>query len=232
MFCKTTQAQNSQFEKYIWQNENKKINASIEIYGSESIKSKSCLYLITGVDTTLNAQSKDITSKFVEGSAPDYKMVKITFYAPCDSTTNLLFSRELENFILPDVQKRYNIDSSNIIFAGVNDYACVALHTSLQKRNKSNKTILFFNNYQPDDFVCQALENATRGLTGKIFMYVNSDEQSVSATNSLAESMALNSSVLLYKYDEGNTGVTTNILREACNWLLADGSNYILKKED
>ncbi len=230
LFCVIVNAQTINVVKYIWQNETTNTNASVEIYDTDRKKNKGCIYFITQVDTAFQSRQDSLFNQFIVSSSVQYAVVKISFYNKYDSSKLSLFSKELVDFILPDIAKKYKaIPKSNAILSGINEYALVALYAAIHNSNKINKTALFFNEYQPDYSLCEALESSAKKIEGKLFMYVNTKEEDDLMTDSLAENLALNSSVLLYKYDDVNAAASKNIFMEAYNWLMADGNNYILK---
>ena len=233
LICENAHAQFNGGVKYIWQNDVTKINASVEIYSADIEKSKGCIYFITNVDTSFNSKPDSIFKQFIASSTVQCTIVKISFYNLYDSSKISQLSSELINFILPDVAKKYkNIAKATPILIGVNDYALVALHAAIFHSDKITNTALFFNEYQPNMVVCAALKSSSKLIKGKLFMYVNSEEENGLVTDSLAESLALNSSIVLYKYDDVNARVSKTIFTEAYNWLLADGNNYVLKTDD
>ena len=230
LHCVSVNAQTINAVKYIWQNETAKTNASVEIYDTDSKKSKGCIYFITNVDTAYTSRQDSLFNQFIASSNSQYAVVKISFYDLYDSSKLSLYSTELVENILPDVGKKYKtISKSNTILSGVNEYAVLALYAAIHNSNKINKTALFFNEYQPDKLLCEVLESSAKKIEGKLFMYVNTKEENNFITDSLAENLALNSSLLLYKYDDADAGASKNIFLEAYNWLMADGTNYILK---
>ena len=233
LFCYNANAQLNNGVKYIWQNEVTKINASVEIYETSIKKSKGSIYFITNVDTSFNSYSDSLFNQFVASATFQYNVVKISFYNLYDSSKMALFSNELMNYILPDVSKKYKfINKADAVISGVNDYAIVALHAAINYSDKINKTAIFFNEYQPSVLLCAELETSSKLIKGKLFMYVNSEEENGLMTDSLAENLALNSAILLYKFDDVNGAATKNIFTEAYNWLMADGNNYVLKMDN
>lgn len=230
LFCVSVNAQTINVVKYIWQNETTNTNASVEIYDTDRKKNKGCIFFITQVDTAFQSRQDSLFNQFIVTSTVQYAVVKISFYNLYDSSKLSLFSKELVDYILPDVAKKYkSIPKSNAILSGINEYALVALNTAIESSNKINKTALFFNEYQPNILLCEALESSAKKIEGKLFMYVNTKEGNGLITDSLAENVALNSSVLLYKYDDVDAAASKSIFMEAYNWLMADGNNYILK---
>jgi hypothetical protein len=219
--------------KYIWQNEATKINASVEVYNTEHKKNKGCIYFITNVDTAFNSKSDSLFKQFIISSTLQYNVVKVSFYNVYDSSKLSFFSKELMDFILPDISKKYKfLDDADVVISGINNYALVALHTAINYSDKINKTALFFNDYQPDVMLCATLESSSKLIKGKLFMYVNTQDEEGLSTDSLAEKLALNSSILLYKYDDVNAHASQLIFTEAYNWLMADGNNYVLKTDN
>ena len=232
LFCENANAQFADTIKYVWQNETTKINASIEIYNAENTKSKGCIYFITHSDTSFKSISDSLFNKFIASSS-QLNIVKISFYNLYDTNKLSLFSTELINFILPDLAKKYKqLSNSTLILAGINDYALVALHAAMYNSEKINSTALFFNEYKPETAFSKELKSSPKQLKGKLFMYVNGGEENSLLTDSLAENLALNSSIILYKYDDENVQASKNIFTEAYNWLIADGNNYVLKTDD
>lgn len=233
LFSLKIDAQILNAEKYIWQNETTKTTASVEIYDSDSKKSKGCIYFITNVDTAYNSRQDSLFKQFIVPSTGQYAVVKISFYNKYDSSKLSKFSTELVTYILPDVAKKYKtITKATAILSGVNEYAVVALYAAIHNSKIIDKTAIFFNEYQPDVSLCATQESSAKKIEGKLFMYVNTKDENVSITDSLAENLALNSSVLLYKYDDVSAAASKNIFKEAYNWLMADGNNYILKTDD
>lgn len=233
IFCHHANAQLNNEVKYIWQNEFSKINASVQIYKNSSKPTKGSIYFITNVDTIFNSHSDSIFKQFISSSSLQYDVIKISFYDLYDSSKLTLFANELINNILPDINKRYkNVIKKNAILSGVNGYALVALQAAIQYSNTIEKTAVFFNEYLPNKEVCKQLAAASKLMKGKLFMYVNVKEDENLVADELAESLALYSTIILYKYDDENGLASKYIFTEAYNWLMADGNNYILKSED
>ncbi|MCY7292262.1 MAG: hypothetical protein LH615_08780 [Ferruginibacter sp.] len=233
LFCDHLNAQLTSAVKYIWQNDSTKINASIEIYDTDNKKSRGSIYFITNVDTTFNSHPDNFFKQFIASSTLQYTFIKISFYPSFDSSKMSVFSKELMDFILPDVSKKYKLFSKgDAVISGINDYALVALHAAIHYSDKINKTAVFFNDYVPNVFLCNQLETSSRLIKGKLFMYVNGEEENSFITNTLAEKLAIYSPIVLYKYDDVNALASKYIFTEAYNWLMADGNNYVLKTED
>ncbi len=233
LICQNTNAQLTTALKYIWQNDVTNINASVQIYETDNKKNKGSIYFVTNVDTTFNSYPDSLFKQFIASSTLQYTVVKISFYNLYDSSKISLFSKELMTFILPDINKKYRIiDKGSSIISGVNDYALIALYAATHYAEQINKTAIFFNEYIPNVLLCNELESSSKLLKGKLFMYVNSDGDNDLITNKLAENIALQSSIILYKYDDTNALASKYIFTEAYNWLMADGNNYVLKTED
>ena len=233
LFCNNVNAQLANAVKYIWQNDSTKINASVEIFENDSKKSNGCIYFISNVDTTFNGYPDSLFKQFVASSTLQYNVVKISFYSLFDTSKMSVYSKELMSFILPDVMKKYkSLCKTDAVISGINDYALVALHAAIHYSDKINKTAVFFIDYLPNEFLCKELELSFKLIKGKLFMYVNGNEENSFSTDTLAENLALHSSIVLYKYDDDNAIATKYIFTEAYKWLMADGNNYILKTED
>ena len=233
LFNEEIQAQVLNAEKYIWQSETTKTSASIEIFDNDYKKSKGYIYFISTVDTAYNSYADSLFTYILNSSANKSTLIKISFYPTLDSSKMSVLSEELMKFIIPDLTKKFSLfTKANAVLVGINDYGLVALHTATYYSDKINKTAVFFNNYLPDEFLCNQICLTASLIKGKLFMYVNGNDEIKVLTDKFAEKLALNSSILLYKYDEENADTSISIFTEAYNWLVADGNNYIITTED
>ncbi len=222
--------------KYIWKNEATNVSASIEIYGIQQPNKPYCLFYFNNVDTVYNNISDSLFNEFVNISTLKCPVIKISFYNLTDTLPVQkikLYREEFLKFILADVQKRYTqIRTNNLIISGVNYFAMVALSIAINDPLNINKTALFFNeeeNAVPLNTVTAA--DAKR-LKGKLYFYVNHQNKDDKFVDSLTTNLALNSTIVLYRFDHLGDLVSSSIFEEAYKWLLADGNNYIIQNDD
>ncbi len=217
--------------KYIWKNEATNISAVVEIYGAQFRNKYQCLFYLNSVDTVYNNISDSLFKAFVNLSAASYPIIKISFYNTPDSLPAKKlksYAEEFSTFIIGDIKKRYPlIRTQNPIVYGVNYFALVALSAAINNAQKINKGALFFNE---DAAILENISSVETGkLKGKFFLYVNHQNKENFFEDAFTSALALNSSVVLYKFDQFDNLGSSNIFDEAFKWLLADGNNFIIQ---
>ena len=222
--------------KYIWKNEVTKVSASVEIFGLQQTSRSYCVFYLNNVDTVYNTISDSLFNEFVNISALKCPIVKVSFYNMLDSIPTKrikIYAEELSKFILTDVQKRYpQIRTNNLIISGVDYFALVALTAAISDPRKVNKTALFFNEEESATLLNNVTSADAKKLKGKLYFYVNHQNKDENFADSLTTNLALNSSIVLYKFDHFGELLSSNIFEEAYNWLLANGNNYIIRNDD
>lgn len=228
--------QKDSVEKYIWKNETTGISAAIEIFGLQNTNAITCVYFLNNADTIYNNQSDSLFSQFAPVSALLCPVIKISFYNFYDTVLSnklKMYAKEFEGAVLQDIQKKYKqLPNDNLIVGGMNDFAIVALLSTVGSKIKINKTALFFNGYQADDSLLTILKASSKGITGKLYMYVANAESDDVFTDKLATDLAVNSSIVLYKLQQFSFDSETDYFTEAYKWLLANGNNFIIKTAD
>ncbi|MFN0081094.1 MAG: hypothetical protein ACKVOM_01120 [Ferruginibacter sp.] len=236
IFYTSNAQQKDSVEKYIWKNEATGISAAIEIFGLQNTNATACLYFLSKADTIYNNQSDSLFSRFAPVSSLLCPVIKISFYNFYDSVLSnklKMYAEEFGGAILQDIQKKYKqLPNDNNIVAGMNDFAIVALLSAAGSKIKINKTALFFNSYQADDSLLTGLKASSKGITGKMYLYVANAESDDVFTDKLATHLALNSSIILYKLQQFSLDLETDYFTEAYKWLLANGNNFIIKTAD
>ena len=222
--------------KYIWKNKTTNITASIEIYGLQHTNKSFCIFYLNSVDTIYNNVSDSLFKKFVNISTLNYPIIKINFYDVVNAVPDKkikLYAEEFSKFILNDVQKKYpQIRTHNVIVSGVDFFAAVALFAATNNPQKINKTALFFNNVENTAHVINVSEADAKKLKGKLYLYVNHQNKEDKFADSLAKGLTLNSSLVLYKFDQFSSLGSSKVFEEAYNWLSVEGNNYIIRDED
>ena len=219
--------------KYIWKNDATKISASVEIYGAKFHNKSRCLFYLNSVDTVFNNISDSLFKAFVNLSAASCPVVRISFFKTIDSLPAKrlkAYADEFSTFIISDIQKKYpHLRTQNIIVYGVNYFALVALSAAINNSQKINKAALFFDE---DAAILENISSIeTSKLKGKFFVYVNHQNKENFFEDAFTSATALNSSVVLYKFDQFNNLGSANIFEEAFKWLLADGNNFIIQND-
>ena len=219
--------------KYIWKNEATKISAVVEIYGAQFHNKSQCLFYLNSVDTVYNNISDSLFKAFVNLAAASCPVIRISFYNKPDSLPAKklkAYAEEFSIFIVSDIQKKYpQIRLQNLIVYGVNYFALVALSAAINNPQKINKEALFFNE---DAALLENISSVeTSKLKGKFFLYVNHQNKENFFEDPFTSALALNSSVVLYKFDQFNNLGSANIFEEAFKWLLADGNNFIIQND-
>jgi hypothetical protein len=236
IFYNSYAQQKDSVERYIWKNEATGISAAIEIFGLQNTNATTCIYFLNNADTIYNNQSDSFFSRFAPVSALLCPVLKISFYNFYDSVLSnklKMFAKEFETSVLQDIKKKYKqLSHNNFIVAGMNDFAIVALLSAAGSKVKMNKTALFFNSYQADDSLLTFIKASSKGITGKLYMYIANAESDDVFTDKLATDLGLNSSVVLYKLQQFSFDSETDYFTEAYKWLLANGNNFIIKTID
>ena len=229
--------QTDNFIKYIWKNDATNITAAVEIYGIQKYdKSSSCIFYLNNVDTTFKTYSDSLFQAFVNISALNCPLIKISFYnavVPVTGVNVALFAEEFSQFILGDIKKKYpHIKTNKPTVSGLNFFAIVALNVAINKSLNINKTALFFNENGAIDLSGIVSLAEAKKLKGKLYLYVNHQKTGESFTDALANNLALNSTAVLYKLDHYDSLDTIKVFEEAYYWLMAEGNNYIISNED
>ncbi len=222
--------------KYIWKNEATNITASVKIYGLQQTNKSFCIFYLNSVDTVYNNISDSLFNAFVNISMLNCPVIKINFYNVADTVSGKkikLYAEEFSKFILNDVQKKYpRIRTHNLIVSGVDYFAMVALSAAIDNPQKINKTALFFHDIENTALLGNVSVADAKKLKGKLYLYINSQNKEDKLADSLANDLALNSTIVLYKFVDFGSLETSSIFKEAYNWLLADGNNYIIRNND
>lgn len=222
-------------DKYIWKNEKTTISAAIQIYGGKQSTSSYCIFYLNSVDTVYNNISDSLFNAYVNLSSLKCPIVKVSFYNNPDTiseTRMKLYAAEFSNSIIADVMKKLPaVKSNNFIVSGIDFFAAVVLYASSINANKINKTALFLNETDNAALLKNIGLTEIKKLKGKLYLYVNHQHKEKLFADTVATNIALNSNIVLYKFDHFGTYLSSNIFSEAYNWLLADGNNYIIRDE-
>jgi hypothetical protein len=210
-------------------------NIYIEIFPVKGDKKQTIYFL-----TAENDSSKNILDtcfqNFVNSTAVNTSIVKIIFTnKPSVEVPNLIkaFANILVKEIIPNVQQKYPLFvSNNIILAGINEGAIIAIGTASLWPEKINKTAAFFYNYILSITTYNDLVTLVPAIKGKLFLHTNYKDDGLSQSNLLADSLALKSTIMLYKVDDDETFTNSTLLADGYHWLMADGNNYIIKLAD
>lgn len=222
-------------DKYIWTNEKTNISAAIEIYGQKQSNSPYCIFYLNSVDTIYNNISDSLFNAYVNISSLKCPIIKVSFYNELDTLSAIkmkLYATEFSNSIIADVLKKLPaVKANNFIVSGIDFFAAVVLYASSNNANKINKTALFLNETDNAALLKNIGLTEIKKLKGKLYLYVNHQHKEKLFADSLATNIALNSNIVLYKFDHFGTYLYSFIFDEAFNWLLADGNNYIIRGE-
>ena len=222
--------------KYIWKNGATNITAAIEISGLQHTNKSVCIFYLKSVDTVYNKFSDSLFNKFVGTYLLNYPIVKISFFNISDTVIGKkikLYGEEFSKFILADVQKKYpQIKTNNLVVAGVDNFALAALFAATNNPLKINKTALFFNNVENTSLLRYVNMADAKKLKGKLYLYVNHQNNQDTFADSMAKDLVLNSVVVLYKFDFFGNNESSKVFEEAYNWLFAEGNNYIIRDDD
>ena len=223
--------------KYIWKNDSTNITAAVEIHGlQKSNKSSFCIFYLNSVDTAFKTYSDSLFNTFANILNLNCPLIKISFYNVVEPATGVevaLFTQEFSTYILADIKKKYpQIKTNNPIVSGLNSFAVVALVVAINNPFYTNKTAMFFNENGAVDLSGIVSIAEAKKLKGKLYFYVNHRKTGVSFTDILANNLALNSSAVLYKFDDYDSLDSLKVFEEAYYWLMAEGNNYIISSED
>ncbi len=236
IICNTSAQSLDSTIKYIWKNDVTNISAAIEIYGLQQKNSSFCVFYLNNVDTVFNNISDSLFGEFVNISVLKCPIIKVNFYNNQDTLPTKkikMYAEEMSKFILADVQKRFpQIKTNNLIISGVDYFALVALSAAINEPLQINKTALFFNEQENAALLSSLTSADAKRLKGKLYFYINHQNDDDKFTDALTTNLALNSSIVLYRFDYYGDLISPNIFEEAYNWLLADGNNYIIRGVD
>lgn len=221
--------------KYIWKNKSTNITASVEIFGLKHSNKSFCIFYLNGADTVYNNISDSLFKTFVNISTLNCPIIKINFYNVADSFAgkkNKLYAEEFSRFILYDVQKKYpQIKTNNLVVSGVDYFAAVALFAAINNPLKINKTALFINKNDDTALFGDLSKADAIKLKGKVYLYINHQNKEEKYCDFLANDLALNSSIVMYKFDHFSNVESSKVFEEAYNWLMAAGNNYIIRND-
>ncbi len=207
-------------------------NIYIEIFPAKGDKKQTIYFL-----TAENDSSKNILDtcfqNFVNSTAVNTSIVKIIFTnSPSTEVANLIipYANIIGKEIILKIEQKYPfLLSNNIMLAGINEGAFVAIGIACLLPEKTNKVAAFFIDYNPSITIrndCAALIHKAKG---KLFINTHYKDVILENLNLYVDSLALKSSIMLYKIDgDEDDGI---YFGEGYNWLMADGNNYIIKTE-
>ena len=221
--------------KYIWKNDKSGISAAVEIYGLNQSNPSFCIFFLNSVDTVYNNVSDSLFNEYANISSLKCPIVKISFYNNLDTASAIrmkLYAEEFSNFIIADALKKLPaVKADNYIVSGIDFFAAVVLYASSTNAKKINKTALFLNETDNASLLKSIGQTDLKKLKGKLYLYVNHQHKEKLFADSVATDIALNSNIVLYKFDHFSTYESSFIFDEAYNWLLADGNNFIIRGE-
>lgn len=145
-----------------------------------------------------------------------------------DSTGEVLLSG-----ILKDVEANEpEIKLKNTILIGTNKYAGLLLNHYIQLNKNYERVALLFDNFLIDFAKYNKLIGEQKNLNGKLFWYVKSEKNDPDKAVELMNAIGLKSNGVIYKLEDVKENNSFNIFKEAINWLLVEGNNYIIKTDD
>jgi hypothetical protein len=176
-----------------------------------------------------NLAQQSFDSFAVSGKAA-FNKVKMVFFPENDSLTLTVFQRLSKSFtgrIMSEITRKFPAVSKNrLIISGVNEGAVIAVYTAASLPESINKSGIFIDSF-PDFFKMQKeLLPIASKMRGKIFINTQNESEENAATD-FADTIALNSGVMIYKIDDFKAG-NENIFSVFYNWAIADGNNHII----
>jgi hypothetical protein len=220
--------------EYKWESNDGKTVAQISIKPAvENASNKTILYFITMQDSASENLIDTSCNSIFNALPASCTPIKIALYQKLDSQEIYDFiglSKLLIKEILPFVHKKSTwLKEANVIMAGVDLGAEVALISALSFPDKFNKTALFFNNTFAIFSYRGEFDKLAPSIKGKLFMYVKHANEELNITDEMANSLALKSSIMLYKIDvDAEYDIS---FEDGYKWLMADGNNYIIETE-
>jgi hypothetical protein len=208
------------------------VNIYIEIIPAIGDKKQTIYFLAIENDSSKNTLDTCF-QKLVKNIAINTSIVKIIFNnSPSAEVEDIItpYANIIGREIISDVEKKYPfLLSHNIILAGINEGAFVAIGIASLLPEKVSKTAAFFIDYNPSITTRNDCAAFIHKAKGKLFIRTHYKDVLLENLNLFVDSLALKSSMMLYKIDAyEDDGISFG---DGYNWLMADGNNYIIKTE-
>lgn len=218
---------------YDWESKDNTLRAQISLKPStDFVGIKTALYYLALADS---AQEKYTDSNYMaicRAVPPSTIVFNIQLLVNNDSLSNPIFlelSKLVVGQLIPDIVKKFPMCSGrNVILAGTNESAVIALSAACLSPDKFNKTALFFNGYAPGFALSNQFDSLAVKIKGKLYLQITNNENQFNSIDYLANVLALKSSIMLFKIDADDNNAFEMDFKEGYNWLMANGNNFII----